>query len=178
MRGNPRGLAIAIAVVISAGCAAACAPPIDGPVDHQRARDREDSERLAGQLALLPGVVAARVALHHPVGDPLAVAPPAPATFSAVLAVDDQAAPEALRAATVRLARAALPELAPAAPLAIEINPTVHRPEVGNVGPFSVEQRSRAPLKATLALGCAAIFALALTLATRARRHRLGSSAQ
>jgi hypothetical protein len=156
---------------------AGCAPLIDGPIEHQRSRDREDADQLAAQLAQLPGVVGATVVLHHAVRDPLAVRPAAAATFSAVIATDDQAAPDALRAATARLARAAVPELSAGA-LAIELNMTVRRPVLAQLGPFWVEQSSRTPLKAVLALGCLAIFALAGTLAWRARHHRLGNSAQ
>jgi hypothetical protein len=49
---------------------------------------------------------------------------------------------------------------------------------VGKVGPFSVEESSRGPLKLTLVLGLAAIAALAGLVARGARRHRLGNSAQ
>jgi len=167
----------AIAVVIATGCA----PPVDGPLERQRAIDREDGDRLAAQLRQLPGVVAATVVLHHAMRDPLAVAPPAGATFGAVIATDDQAAPDALRAATLRLAHAALPELAGTATLPIQINATVHRATLAQVGPFWVETSSRTPLRAVLALGCLAIAGLAGTLARSARgarRHRLGNSAQ
>ena len=176
----PRGRAIAVAISVALAISPwpGCAPAIDGPIDHQRARDREDADRLAGQLALLPGVVAAGVALHHAIGDPLAVAPPIPATFCAVIAVDDQADHAAIRGATARLARTALPELAAGAALAIEINATVHRPTLAKVGPFWVDQASRTPLRLALAVGCLAIAGLAGTLAVRARRHRRGNSAQ
>jgi len=167
-----------VGVVLAMAIPAGCAPPIDGPIEHQRAIDREDGDRLAAQLAQLPGVVGANVVLHHAMRDPLAVTPPAAATFSAVLATDDQAAPDALRAATARLAHAALPELPAAAALPIEINVAVRRPALAKLGPFWVEQAARTPLKAALALGCLAIAGLAGTLALRARRHRLGSSAQ
>jgi type III secretory pathway lipoprotein EscJ len=173
VRGNP-GLTIAIAVAISA----ACAPPVDGPIDHQRALDREDSDRLAAQLARLPGVVSASVVLHHAMRDPLAATAPSPAAFSAVIAVDDKAAPDAIRAAAIRLGRAAVPELVADAALPIEINAVVHRPTVTRVGPFSVEDSSSGPLKLTLAIGLLAIAGLAAALARSARRHRLGNSAQ
>lgn len=173
----PSNLARAtVALAISAGCA----PPVDGPIDHQRAIDRDDGDRLAAQLALLPGVERASVVLHHAMRDPLAVTPPAAAMFAAVITTDDRADPDALRAATTRLAHAALPEL-PGAALPIEINVAVHRPVLARVGPFQVEQSSQAPLKAALALGCLAIAGLAGlagVLALRARRHRLGNSAQ
>jgi len=167
----------AIAVAIAAGCA----PPIDGPIERQRAIDREDGDRLAAQLVQLPGVVAANVVLHHAMRDPLAVTPPAAPAFAAVIATDDQAAPDAIRAAAIRLAHAALPELAGSAVLPIEINAAVHRPTLAKVGPFWVSASSRTPLRVVLALGCLAIAGLAGTLALSARgarRHRLGNSAQ
>jgi hypothetical protein len=163
----------AIALAISVGCA----PVVDGPIDHQRAIDRDDGDRLAVQLARLPGAASASVVLHHARRDPLGATAPAAAMLTAVIAIDDRAAPEAIRAAAVRLARATLPELPPSE-LAIEISVTVHRPTLARVGPFSVEESSRAALKASLALGCVAIAGLAGALALRARRHRLGSSAQ
>lgn len=166
--------AAALALAISIGCA----PPIDGPIDHQRAIDRDDGDRLAAQLALLPGVVGASVVLRHAMRDPLAVAPATAATFAAVITTDDAAEPDAIRAAAVRLAHAALPELPGTTALVIEINASVHRPTLARVGPFWVEQSSRGPLKAVLALGCLAIAGLAGTLALRARRHRRGNSAQ
>jgi hypothetical protein len=171
----------AIAGVISAAFAIAswgCAPAIEGPVERQRAIDRDDGDRLAAQLALLPGVVAANVVLHHAIRDPLGMAPPAATTFGAVITVDDQADAGAIRGATARLARAAVPELAAIPALAIEIDARVHRPTLAKVGPFWVEQSSRAPLRAALAVGCLAIAGLAGTLALRGRRHRRGNSAQ
>jgi len=176
VRGNPRRAAIA-AICLGLAISASCAPLVDGPVERQRAADREDSDRLAGQLAQLPGVVSASVVLHHPARDPLAATPPSPAAFTAVIAVDDKADPDQLRAATTRLARATVPEL-PGAALPIEINAVVRRPVIAKVGPFSVEASSRTPLKITLALGCLAIAALAAAIALAARRHRLGNSAQ
>lgn len=176
MPGNPCSAAIALALVISAGCA----PQLASPVDHQRAIDRDDADRLAAQLAQLPGAVTARIVLHRATRDPLATTAPSPAVFSAVVAVDDQADRDQVRVATARLAQAALPELAPAG-FAIEVVTTVHRPVLARVGPFSVEDVSRAPLQLTLALGCIAIAGLAGALAVvtvRARRHRLGNSAQ
>jgi len=158
--------------------AAGCAPPIDGPLEHQRAIDRDDGDRLAAQLAQLPGVVTANVVLHHATRDPLAVAPPATASFGAVITTDDRAAPDAIRAATLRLAHAALPELAGTAALPVEINAAVHRATLAKVGPFWVEQASQTPLQAALAIGCLVIAGLAGLLALGARRHRLGNSAQ
>lgn len=167
----------AIAAMIATGCA----PPIDGPLEQQRAIDREDGDRLAAQLVQLPGVVTATVMLHHARRDPLAVNSTAAATFGAVIATDDQAAPDAIRAATIRLAHAVVPELDGAAALPIEINAAVHRATLAKVGPFRVSASSQAPLRAVLALGCVAIAGLAGALAVSARgarRHRLGNSAQ
>jgi hypothetical protein len=164
----------AIAMMLAAGCA----PPIDGPLEHQRAIDREDGDRLAAQLARLPGVVTASVVLHHALRDPLATTPPAGATFGAVITTDDRAAPDAIRAAAIRLAHAVVPELAGRAALPIEILPAVHRATLARVGPFWVEPSSSTPLKAALAAGCLAIAGLAGALALGARRHRLGNSAQ
>jgi hypothetical protein len=184
-RGSLRaGLAIAVAAAVATVAAAGCAPQLDGPLERQRAVDRDDADRLAAQLAALPGAVAANVVLHHAFRDPLAAAPPIPATFAAVITVDDRADRDAIRAAATRLARAAVPELAAAAAPApaiepvIVIDPAVHRPVLARVGPFSVEDGSRAPLKLALALGCATIAALAAALALRAGRHRRGNSAQ
>jgi hypothetical protein len=174
-------MAILLSAAVAVSLLGGCAPAIDGPIEHQRALDREDGDRLAAQLAQLPGVVTANVVLHHAMRDPLAVAPPAAATFSAVITIDDQADPGAIRGATMRLARATLPELAAAAMLPIEINATVHRPTIEKVGPFRVEQSSRTALRTALALGCLVIAGLAGTLAVhslRARRHRRGNSAQ
>src|SRR5262249_7255032 len=115
---------VAISIVAIAAAISSCAPVIDGPVEHQRAIDRDDGDRLAAQLAQLPGVVGASVVLHHAMRDPLAQVAPTQASLAAVITIDDQAAPEAIRAAAMRLAGATLPELAPAVP-AIEITATV-----------------------------------------------------
>lgn len=172
MRSNPGSLAIAIAVAISA-----CAPTLDGPVDHQRALDRDDGDRLAAQLAQLPGVATAAVVLHRAMRDPLGVAAPSPAMFTAVIGVDDRADAAAIRAATARLAHATLPELAPPVEPAIEINVVVRRPSLVKVGPFWVEAASRTALRITLAVGCLAIAGLAAAVA-RGARHRRENSAQ
>jgi len=114
--------------------------------------------------------------LHRAVRDPFAVAPTS-AMMSAVISVDDGAAPDAIRGAAGRLAHAALPEL-PGDAVAIEVAVAVHRPTLARVGPFWVEESSSTALKAALAAGCLAIAGLAGALATAARRQRLGSSAQ
>ncbi len=169
MGGNPGCLAISAALAI-----ASCAPPIDGPIDHQRAIDRDDGDRLGAQLAQLPGAVAATVVLHHAMRDPLAITAPTGAAVAAVITVDDKADRDAVRAAASRLAHAMLPD----APLVIEINASVHRATLAKVGPFSVEDSSRAALRATLALGCLVTAGLATAIWLRERRHRRGNSAQ
>ncbi|HET7505339.1 MAG TPA: hypothetical protein VFK02_30175 [Kofleriaceae bacterium] len=168
------------ALLIAAMVASGCAPTVDGPIERQRAIDREDGDRLAAQFLQLPGVVAASVVLHHAARDPLSAAPPSAATLSAVIATDDAADRSAIRDAALRLARAALPELASGAPV-IEVHAAVHRPVLARVGPFWVEESSRGPLRAALALGCLAIAGLAGSLALRARRarrHLRGNSPQ
>ncbi|HET9627297.1 MAG TPA: hypothetical protein VFP84_38325 [Kofleriaceae bacterium] len=172
-------------VVAAAGLAitSACAPAIEAPIDHQRAIDRDDGDRLAVLIAQLPGVVRADVVLHHATRDPLAIAPASPAVCSAVVTTDDRANPEALRAAITRLARAAVPELAADAALPIELNPAVHRAELARVGPFAVEAASQAPLRAALSVALLAIIGLASVVAVRGVRdrrdfQRRGSSAQ
>lgn len=180
----------AIAVVAWLGAwLGACAPSVDGPIEHQRAIDREDGDRLSAQIALLPGVVGAQVVLHHAARDPLALTPAAPAVFSAVVTTDDAAAPDAVRDAAIRLARAIVPELGQelgqalgpelghelGASVAVEVVPVVHRPKLAKVGPFWVEDTSQRALRATLAIGCLAIAVLAALIA---RRYRRGTSAQ
>jgi hypothetical protein len=154
-----------------------CAPVVDSPVERQRAIDRDDGDRLGAQIARLPGVAEASVVLRRAARDPLGAAPASPPMLTAVVAIAAAAEPEAIRAAATRLARAALPELRPD-DLAIEVTAAVHRPVIAQVGPFSVEQSSRAGLRATLALAFASIAGLGGALALRAWRHRLGSSAQ
>lgn len=164
-------------MVLALAIAAGCAPQVDGPVEHQRAIDRDDGDRLGAQLAQLPGVVAASVVLHRAIRDPLSTRPAGPATLTAVIRVDDRTDREAIRGAAGRLARATLPELGADA-ASIEVHATVHRPTVTQVGPFSVEDTSRSALKATLAVGCLVIAGLAAAIARLTRRHRLGNSAQ
>lgn len=154
-----------------------CAPTVDGPAERQRAADRVDGDRLAAQLAALPGVVRAEVALHRPARDPLAPTPAAPPTASLVIIVDDRADRAALTTHARTLARATAPAVEPA--IVVEIGAT--RPTLARVGPFTVEARSQAALKATLALALALIAGLAGWLAiVQLRRpgQRRGNSAQ
>lgn len=168
-------LALAIAL-------AACAPAVDGPAERRRALDREDGAQLTAQLAALPGVVRAEAVVRRPVRDPLAPAPaassaPAAATSSIVIVVDDRADRAAIAEAARTLARALVPEAAPA--IVVEVG--ARRPHLATVGPFTVEAASRAPLKAALAAALALIAALAAWIVWTARRRldqRRGSSAQ
>lgn len=150
---------------------ACCAPALDTPADQQRALDREDSTRLATQLAELPGAVRADVTLHRPIVDPFTHAA-TPASAAIVIVVDDRADRAAIADAARRLAHGTAPEIADPT-IAVEVGAT--RPELARVGPFTVEARTKTALVATLAAALALIAALAGWLAYRYRR---GSSAQ
>jgi hypothetical protein len=158
---------------------AACAPTIDGPADHQRAIDRDDADRLAAQLAVLPGAVRATVALHRPLRDPLATPQQLPPpTLAAVIVVDDGADRGAVTAAATHLARAAAPEV-DAPNIAIELG--AERPVLARVGPFVVAARDRGALVATLATAAALVALLAGWIAWRERwrvQRERGSSTQ
>lgn len=153
---------IVVAVVL-----AACAPTVEGPVERQRAADREDGDRLALQLAQLPGAVSAQVTLHRAARDPLGVAPASPASAAALIIVDDQANRAAITQSATTLVRAAAPEItAPA--ILVEVG--VVRPTLAKVGPFTVEAASKAKLKAVLAIALALIAGLAGWIAITSRR--------
>jgi hypothetical protein len=77
-----------LALAISVGCSAGCAPVVDGPIERQRAIDRDDGDRLAAQLARLPGVAAASVVLRRAMRDPLGAAPPVSPMLAAVLTIE------------------------------------------------------------------------------------------
>ena len=154
------GIVVAIAL-------AACAPTVDGPVERQRAVDRDDGDRLALQLAQLPGAVSAQVTLHRAARDPLGVSPPSPASAAALIIVDDQANRAAVTQAATTLVRAAAPEItAPA--IVVEVG--VVRPTLAKVGPFTVEASSKGTLKAVLAIALAMIAGLAGWIALSSRR--------
>lgn len=161
------GIVVALAL-------AACAPTVDGPLEHQRAIDREDGDRLAAQLAALPGAVTAHVTVHRAAHDPLGVTAPSVASASVLIIIDDRADRVAITADAATLVHATLPELA--AP-AILVEVGARRPALAKVGPFSVEQASRGPLRAALAAALAMIAALAAWIAWR-ERYRRGNSAQ
>lgn len=147
----------------------ACAPVVDGPADKQRATDRGEGDRLAMQLAALPGVVRTDVIVRRPARDPLAPREPvAPATASIVVIVDDQADRAATIDATKRLAGAAVPGVDPA--IVVEVGAV--RPVMAKLGPFTVEASSKGPLKIALAIVLALLAAIAGGIAWRARPIR------
>lgn len=174
-----------IAVTLSVACAiaAACAPRVDGPVEKQRLADAQDAALLTAQLLALPGVVRAEVVLRRAVADPLApvmplAASPPPAsptvphaaatTVSLVVIIDDRAN----RANTVRTAQALASAMVPGSEPTIVVEVGAIRPRLAQVGPFTVEQRSKPALQATLVIVLALVAALAGWLAYRQRpRH-------
>lgn len=145
-----------------------CAPTVDGPVERQRAADLADGDRLALELAALPGAVTARATLHRPAADPLSVAPPSPAGAAILVVIDDKAD----RVATTRdaraLVRAAAPEIANPE-VVVEVGAV--RAELATVGPFTVEARSRGLLRGVLGTLLALVAALAGWIAISAARH-------
>jgi hypothetical protein len=154
----------------------ACAPAVDGPLDRQRAADRDDADRLAVQLAALPGVVSAHATLHRPLRDPLTTRPPSPASGALLLITDDQADRTAIESDARRLLRATAPEI-PDPAIIVEVGGT--RPDVAAVGPFRVLAGSRRALAATLVAALATIAALAGWIMWRERSYaRRGTSAQ
>lgn len=161
-----RARSLAIAAALALGSLAACAPAVDGPGERQRTIDREDGDRLARQLAAVPGVVSAHVTLRRVAADPLATRPAPPATAAILLVVDDRADRGAAQQAAVQLARATAPEVT--AP-AVIVQVGAVRPQLATVGPFTVEARSRGPLRAALAVALALIVALAGWIAVRER---------
>lgn len=143
----------------------ACAPSIDGPVERQRTIDREDSQRLAAQLAQLPGAVRADVTLHRPIVDPLTeVATPASAAI--LIVVDDKADRAAIERSARALARGTAPEISEPA-IAIELGAV--RPALATVGPFSVEARSKRRVVFAFAITLALVVMLAGYIAWRER---------
>ena len=154
-----RWLAFAVLVL-------ACAPIVDGPVERQRALDESDAARLHAQVLALPGVARAEVVLTRPARDPLTTSSSAPAT-SLVIVVDDRADRAKIEASARALARAITPSVVPT--IVVEVG--VHRPTLATVGPFTVTQSSKGPLKAALAIALALIAALASWIAWMYRRR-------
>ena len=144
---------------------AACAPSIDGPLDHQRAVDTADAERLASQLSKLPGAVHAEVTLHRPVVDPLTEAATAPSA-AVLIVVDDKADRRAVTRSAVALLHGTAPEI-PEPEIVVELGAV--RPQIASIGPLTVEARSKPKLVALLAVAFALIAALAGWVAWRER---------
>ena len=161
-------------LLIAAVLLAACAPQVDGPVDHQRSLDRQDADRLAGQLAQLPGAVHAEVTLHRSVVDPLQLGPAKPASAAVLVVVDDRADRAAIEHATKQLVHGSAPEIADAS-IVVELGAV--RPVLARVGPFTVEASSKSSLVTVLATALGMIAMLAGWIAWRERQRR-GNSAQ
>lgn len=154
---------IVVGIAIALG---GCAPTIEGPVERQRAIDREDADRLAGQFGALPGALAASVTLHRATRDPLGIAPPSAPNGVVLIVVDDAAD----RTAIARIATTLFASTAPEVPApAIEVVVGARRPTLARVGPFTVEASSKGPLRIALALALAVIAALAGWIAVRER---------
>jgi type III secretory pathway lipoprotein EscJ len=153
------------AIVIAVLVVTACAPTIDGPLETQRAADRDDAVRVAAQLAALPGAVRADVTLRRPIVDPLTQVT-SPASAAVLVVVDDRADRAAIARASVALVRGTAPEILEPA-IVVELGAT--RPQLVEVGPFTVEAGSRRRVVATLAAAFAVIAALAGWLAWRER---------
>ena len=143
----------------------ACAPSIDGPIERQRSVDRVDADRLASQLAQLPGAVRAEVTLHRPVVDPLTdtATPPSAAIL---VVIDDKADRRAVTRSAIALVRGTAPEI-PEPEIVVELG--ARRPTLASVGPFTVEARSKPTLVGVLAISFALIATLAGWLAWRER---------
>ncbi|MDB4958065.1 MAG: hypothetical protein JWO36_5634 [Myxococcales bacterium] len=156
------------AFVFSLAMLGGCAPQVDGPVEQHRAVDRDDADRLARQLAELPGAVRSQVTLHRPVRDPLGTEPPGPASAAVLVVVDDQADRAAIERSARALARGTAPEIADPS-IVIEIGAI--RPVLAQVGPFTVEQHSKSALVAALSIALAVIAVLAGWVAWRERRR-------
>jgi type III secretory pathway lipoprotein EscJ len=144
---------------------AACAPAIDSPIEHQRIVDRSDADRLASQLAKLPGAVRAEVTLHRPVVDPL-TEETTPPSAAVLIVVDDKADRRAVTRSAIALVRGTAPEI-PEPEIVVELGAT--RPTLASVGPFTVESRSKSQLIAVLAAALATIAALAAWIAWQQR---------
>ena len=147
----------------------ACAPQIDGPVERQRAIDRDDSVRLAAQLAQLPGAVRADVTLHRPVVDPLSEAS-VPPSAAVLVVVDDKADRAAVARSAAALVHGTAPEIGEPS-VVVELGAV--RADIAHVGPFSVETRSKPHIVATLAIALGLIALLSGYIAWFTRRRVL-----
>jgi type III secretory pathway lipoprotein EscJ len=135
----------------------ACAPRIDGPVERQRAIDRDDSTRLAAQLAQLPGAVRAEVVLRRTVVDPLSESV-SPASAAVLVVIDDKADRAAIQRSAIALVRGTAPEIGEPS-IVVEVGAV--RPELAIVGPFVVEAKSKPRIVAAFAIALAVISGLA-----------------
>lgn len=143
----------------------ACAPQIDGPIERQRAIDREDGDRLAAQLAQLPGAVRAEVTLRRPAVDPLRDTA-TPASAAILVVVDDEADRRAVQESAIALVRGTAPEIAEPA-IVVELGAV--RPALTTIGPFTVEVGSKPRIVAAFAIALSLIVGLAAVLAWRER---------
>jgi type III secretory pathway lipoprotein EscJ len=164
-----RAAALALLVVVAV---VACAPTIDGPVEKQRAADAADSVRLAAQLAQLPGAVRADVTLRRPTLDPLTQTA-TPGSAAILVVVDDAADKRTITRSTIALVRGTAPEIEEPA-IVVELGAT--RPRLAQVGPFTVEERSRGRLVGVLAGTLIAIALLAGWIAWRERWRVTGAA--
>ena len=143
----------------------ACAPQIDGPVERQRAIDRDDSTRLAAQLAQLPGAVRAEVTLRRPIVDPLTETA-TPASAAVLVVIDDKADARAIQRSAIALVRGTAPEISEPS-IVVELGAV--RPALASVGPFTVEAKSKPRIVAAFAIALGLVIALAAVVAWRER---------
>jgi type III secretory pathway lipoprotein EscJ len=146
----------------------ACAPQIDGPIERQRAIDRDDSTQLAAQLAQLPGAVRANVTLRRPVVDPLTETA-TPGSAAVLVVVDDRADRRSIQRSAIALVRGTAPEISEPS-IIVELGAV--RPELAEVGPFTVEAASKPRVVAAFVVALAAIVMLAGYVAWRERSRR------
>jgi type III secretory pathway lipoprotein EscJ len=144
---------------------AACAPTVDGPVERQRTADERDAVRLGTQLSALPGSVHAEVTLHRPMVDPLTQAA-TPGSAAILVVVDDKADRRTITRSAIALVRGTAPEIEEPT-IVVELGAV--RPALVDVGPFTVEQRSKTKVVAAMAAAFALIAALAGWIAWRER---------
>jgi type III secretory pathway lipoprotein EscJ len=170
VRHRPLAVALAALAALTALTALvdACAPVVDAPAQAARDVDLADGNRLAAELAALPGAWSAHATLHRAFRDPVTNAS-SPASASVLVVIDDSVDRAATQRAAEALARAAIPEITGAA-VVVEVEVGSPRPVLAGVGPFRVERGSRTPLIATLAGGLVIIAGLALALARKTRR--------
>ncbi len=146
----------------------ACAPQIDGPIERQRAIDRDDSARLAAQLAELPGAVRANVTLRRPSVDPLTESV-TPGSAAVLVVVDDKADRGSIERSARALVRGTAPEIGEPS-VVIELGAV--RPVLAKVGPFVVEAASKSRIVAAFVVALGLVVVLAGYVAWRERLRR------